>query len=121
MSIHGIWKDLRNGYGVEEILNEVPDEYYPWAMTIIRMLHRNFTKVSTSTWATYCAVVDGHLPSYLNRDEDPEDHREAFLRAIEEHEHQDILLGHYDDLDVSGLIWKAVKPERPDAHRPWSV
>lgn len=108
VSSRTIWELLSNGQGVEEILDNVPDEYYEWVRSEVKRLHTEFNRIAGTTWKTFLNATRSG-PFFWG--DDPRERRKYFAETIKDSAFKGILFSYYDDKPVDEAIWRLIKPE----------
>jgi RNA ligase len=92
---------LSNGGNFEELLKDVPDEFYQKIQEVVRDLvvrHDNIQK----DYMSYFLDITNKV---LSTD------RKSFAEEAKRYNHPSLLFGILDDKDISPIIWKLIKPE----------
>jgi|694.fasta_scaffold00851_41 RNA ligase len=98
-----IWESLKNGDNLEEILQNVPDEFYIWVGGIISDLQKKYDDILFAV----CGV-NNHIV-YNMKDST---RKEIALYLLENYKSvSSILFSIMDGKDYSKIIWDMVKPE----------
>jgi hypothetical protein len=104
-----IWERLRNGDGLQDLIDKVPDEMYKWIDDTARELEFQFNTIREEvSFAAEMLIQEG-----ISR-------KEQALR-IKDHPHKGWIFsaidGNIDRADVKDAIWRSIRPE---AETPWS-
>lgn len=103
-----IWEFLSEGRDIEEILQQVPDEFYAWVKETADDLKRKFSRIKTTGWTSF-------LVSYMraNGENTPgsREHRKAFALEIKDSSLKSLYWCFYDDKPVDEVIWKMIQPQ----------
>lgn len=108
-SARAIWEHMALGDPMEYILENVPDEFYKWAKSIIDDLRRAFKFHAGAALYQFTRATDSLTAT------DPIVRRKQFAELATKSGYPGILFAKYDDKPYDHLIWKLVKPaaERP--------
>ena len=94
-----VWEYLKDGKPFDELLSNVPDEFYSWLEKTRESLLENYSEVEDSA------------RNYFN--ERPADvDRKELAKYFTEYDHPFLCFLMLDDKDYSEKIWKMIKPER---------
>jgi len=105
VSTTAIWEVLSSGGNMDDILKDVPDEFYKKIKDYVKELNYNFHSVKEHAGKLF----DGLYESYDG--ELPEKAKYAqWVKQFEPHV-QTILFKMYDRKDYSSYIWKLIRPE----------
>lgn len=102
VNARSIWEFLKDGKGMEGLLADVPDEFYPWVRSIAGELEAAFGK----TRAEAQSIFDGarlRLGEASRKEYAAEFARHGRLASI--------LFGMLDGKDPSSIIWTMIRPE----------
>lgn len=94
-----IWENLKEGKGIEELIQCVPDEFHKFVKEVVIKLTQQFSDIQEESVATYKRIVkktDG-------------DRKEFALRAQKE-KNPAILFRLYEHKDTSDIIWRLLRP-----------
>ena len=94
-----IWENLKEGKGIEELIQVVPDEFHKWVQEVVIKLVGQFSDIQEESVATYKRIVK----------KTEGDRKEFALRAQKE-KNPAILFRLYEHKDTSDLIWKLLRP-----------
>lgn len=107
ISTRDIWLYIKNGLPLDELLDNVPDEFDEWVRKKIKDFYEEFDKIKTKCLIIYQSDI---MPTEkLTR-------KEVALKILaHEKSIQGILFHIYDDKDFSHLIWGMLYPiyEKP--------
>ncbi len=101
VSTTAVWEVLSNGGNFEELLKDVPDEFYQKIQEVVRDLvvrHDNIQK----DYMSYFLDITNKV---LSTD------RKSFAEEAKRYNHPSLLFGILDGKDISPIIWKLIKPE----------
>jgi hypothetical protein len=105
VSTTGIWEVLSSGGSMDEILKDVPDEFYKKIKEYVKQLRYQYWSVQEHAGKYF----DNLYESYDR--ELPEKAKYAeWVKQFDKHLHP-ILFRMYDNKDYSSYIWKLIKPE----------
>jgi len=102
-----IWDLLRNGQGVDELLERVPDEFYNWVRSTVHDLQADYTYKEELARGIFANLQKENLS---RRDFAAEANQLGSLRSV--------LFAMLDGKDYSQIIWKQLRPE---ATKPFKV
>jgi RNA ligase len=97
VSTKSVWEVLSNGDNMEDLLKDVPDEFYTKIKEYENELVNKFNKIK-HTYEWFFSLMQ-------------KDDRKKFAFSAKEVEHPSILFSMLDGKDVSPIIWKIIKPE----------
>jgi RNA ligase len=98
-----IWEALKNGDELEEILQNVPDEFYDWVSKIISGLQEKYDEILSVVGGVHNHIV------YNMKDST---RKEIALYLLENHKNlSSILFSVLDGKDYSKMIWDMVRPQ----------
>jgi T4 RnlA family RNA ligase len=101
VSTTSVWDVLANGGNMEEILKDVPDEFYDKIKEVVDDLVSQFNDINNK----YYGYFNDIMVEVVSTD------RKAFAERAKEYIHSSILFAHYNGKSVEPIIWKIVKPE----------
>jgi RNA ligase len=105
VSTTGIWEVLSSGGNMDEILKDVPDEFYSKIKSYVKDLRYHYWSVQEHAGKYF----DNLYESYDR--ELPEKSKYAeWVKQFDKHLHP-ILFRMYDNKDYSSYIWKLIRPE----------
>ena len=97
-----IWECLKDGKGLEDLLVDVPDEFYAWVKAIVSEINAAFDK----TRADARAIFD------KTRQRLGEASRKDYAAEFTRHgELSSVLFNMLDGRDPSSIIWTIIRPE----------
>jgi RNA ligase len=108
VSSKSIWEALRNGDGLDDIVDAVPDEFFNWVKETKRGFLEEFNRIERD------ALKEFHRIYIIERKTLKKD----FAMIAKDHELSGLLFNLYDGrTDYSDKIWKMLKPkyEKPFA------
>lgn len=102
VSNRSIWDALRSGTGLDDIINNVPDEFYDWVKETKRDFETRYMEIENKAlkrfWNVY--YVDGKRE------------RKDFAEEVKWNKYSGILFKLYDGKDnYSDQIWKMLRPK----------
>jgi RNA ligase len=103
LSTTSIWDVLSNGGNMENLLINVPDEFYNKIKEYEDELKFMFNSLSNDYWI--------HFRDIQNLMEKVGGDRKNFAHAAKQYQYPSLLFGLLDGKDVSPIIWKIIKPE----------
>jgi RNA ligase len=101
VSTTSVWDVLANGGNMEEILKDVPDEFYDKIKEVVGELINQFNDINNK----YYGYFNDIMAEVVSTD------RKEFAEKAKEYIHSSILFAHYNGKSVEPIIWKIVKPE----------
>jgi RNA ligase len=101
VSTTSVWEVLANGGDMEEILKDVPDEFYDKIKEFVKDLVIQFDNIRRDYIQYYTDIV------FKIGIED----RRGFAEEARKYNHSSILFALLDKKDINPIIWKIVKPE----------
>jgi len=98
-----IWEYLKTGTPMDEVLEQVPDEFYNWAKITKAQLEANFRAIEEKARDEYKVLAT----------------RKETAAYFLTKEYPAILFSMLDDKDYTDAIWNMIKPkfERPFVHK----
>lgn len=108
VSAKSIWEALKNGDGLDDIVDAVPDEFFNWVDETKRVLLEKYREIELEAYKEFHRI-------YMVENKTL---RKDFAEIAKNHEHSGILFKLYDGkTDYSEYIWKTIKPsyEKPFA------
>lgn len=107
VSTKTIWKALRDGGSLDEILDRVPDEFYDWVRFTEADLKQNFSDVADKAHKTFTRILDEHFDGSpyvaLQR------RREFAFEALK-YRNNKLVFAMLDDYSLDKMIWDMVEP-----------
>jgi T4 RnlA family RNA ligase len=101
VSTTSIWEIMANGGNMEEILKDVPDEFYDKIKEVVRDIAIRFDNVRKDYIQYFTDIV------FKIGKED----RRRFAEEARRYKHSSILFTLLDGKDINPIIWKIIKPE----------
>ena len=103
LSTTAVWEVLSNGGNMDELLKDVPDEFYGKIKEYEDELKFMFNSLSND--------YSIHFRDIQNMMDKVGGDRKNFANVAKQYKHPSLLFGMLDGKDVSPIIWKIVKPE----------
>jgi RNA ligase len=103
LSTTAVWEVLSNGGNMDELLKDVPDEFYDKIKEYEDELKFMFNSLSND--------YDIHFRDIQNMMDKVGGDRKNFANVAKQYKYPSLLFGMLDGKDVSPIIWKIVKPE----------
>ena len=97
---YNIWEYLKSGQPLDEILEQVPDEFFNWAKATKKKLESEYTKVETQAKSDFKILET----------------RKETAEYFKTCKYPGILFSMLDEKKYETIIWKIVKP---DYCKPW--
>ena len=97
VSTKSVWEVLSNGDNMEDLLKDVPDEFYSKIKEYERELLGEYNKIETVSTTRFNEF------KHLNKKE--------YAEQIKFNKYNSVLFSMYDGKDYSKIIWKIIKPE----------
>jgi RNA ligase len=105
VSTTGIWEVLSNGGNFDELLKDIPDEFYQKIKSYVLELESNYAYVLEESKKLY----NGFYSEFNHQEISKKDFA---LWVMKQDEHlRPILFKMYDKKEYSSYIWKLIKPE----------
>jgi T4 RnlA family RNA ligase len=101
VSTTSVWEIMANGGNMEEILKDVPDEFYDKIKEVVRDIAVRFDNIRTDYIQYFTDIV-----FKIGRED-----RRRFAEEARRYKHSSILFALLDGKDITPIIWKIVKPE----------
>jgi RNA ligase len=101
VSTTSIWDVLSSGGNMEEVLKEVPDEFYDKIKEVVQDLVHKFESIQKNYLQHYLDITDKIVST----------NKKAFAEEAKKYTHPEILFAMLSGKDVAPFIWKIVKPE----------
>jgi len=103
-----IWESLKNGEGLDEVIDRVPDEFYNWVRRTEKGLNDMYIEIEVETLREFVRVTN--LVS-LKNGFDPFERKKEFALIAKEFKHSGLLFSMYNNKNYSEAIWKMIKPD----------
>lgn len=103
LSTTAVWEVLSNGGSMDELLKEVPDEFYNKIKQYEEKLRFQFNLIDTD-YKTFFRYIQIKVEEYGGD-------RGTFARLAKEYTYPSLMFGLLDGKDISPIIWKIIKPE----------
>lgn len=101
VSTTSVWEVLANGGDMEDVLKDVPDEFYDKIKEFVKDLVIRFDNIRRDYIQYYTDIV------FKIGIED----RRGFAEEARRYNHSSILFALLDKKDINPIIWKIIKPE----------
>jgi RNA ligase len=101
VSTTSIWEVMANGGNMEEVLKDVPDEFYDKIKEVVGDIAVRFDNIRTDYIQYFTDIV-----FKIGRED-----RRRFAEEARRYNHSSILFAMLDGKDINPIIWKIVKPE----------
>jgi hypothetical protein len=101
VSTTSIWEVMANGGNMEEVLKDVPDEFYDKIKEVVRDLVLRFDNIKRDYFQYYLNITN----KVVSTD------RRAFAEEAKRYSHPAILFALLNGKNIEPIIWKIVKPE----------
>ncbi len=92
-----IWENLKEGKGIEELIDKVPDEFYQWVKKTATKLQEEYSVIELN-----CSHIAKLAQSFDTRKEQAE--------FILRYKNTGVIFQMLDGKDYSQAIWKIIKP-----------
>jgi RNA ligase len=102
VSSRNIWEYLRTGASLEEILEQVPDEFYQWVRQTESRLKAQHAAIDKQAREKYQWILRQLEAGFSRKD---------FAALATRYDHPHLLFGLLDEKDLHDRIWKLVEPE----------
>lgn len=106
LSTTAVWEVLSNGGSMDELLKDVPDEFYEKIKEYENELNFSFYTINKE----YAWIFNTIRNQYFEAHE-KEFNRAEFAMLAKKYKYPSILFSLLDGKDISPLVWKIVKPE----------
>jgi RNA ligase len=97
VSTKSVWEVLSNGDNMEDLLKDVPDEFYTKIKEYELELKKTYSKIETICVNTF------------NKFKELE--RKEYAEEVKWNKYSSVLFSMYNGKDYSPIIWKIIKPE----------
>ena len=113
VSSYDIWENLKSfGKLDEDLLTQVPDEFYEWVRKVESDLKAEYKTIEDLYEQTYNNILSFIFVMTPRGDQDTfVKHRAEFAKLAKSYNHPGILFAMYDGKDYSQMIWKMIKPK----------
>lgn len=102
-----IWEALKNGNGINQIIENVPDEFYLWVKKTINELEDKYNIIELEGLRKFKDIIfeisDNNLDHKLYT-------KKEFALKAKEYKYPSLLFYMYDGKNYSEHIWKIIKP-----------
>lgn len=99
-----IWDTLRRGGDMNELIEQVPDEFFGWVRSVEADLRKRYAEIETDIRAQFAAT-----PRF--------EHRKAAAEYFRNMEFPSIMFAMLDGKDYSDHIWRLLRPSEDEAFR----
>jgi RNA ligase len=109
VSTTAVWEVLSNGGNFEDLIKDVPDEFYQKIKDFEKSLKYNFFQISE-----YCGKYHDGFRYGKFGDKDPEPTRKEYAEFVMKNVKptlRPIMFSMWDKKDYGSIIWKLIKPE----------
>ena len=106
ISTKSVWEVLSNGDNMEDLLKDVPDEFYTKIKEYENILKNEFNTLKKEYEWIFNKVRNTYFEVYGK-----EFTRAEFASLAKRYKYPSILFSMLDGRDVSPIIWKAIQPE----------
>ena len=96
-----IWEHLKNGEPLDELVEQVPDEFFDWVRETARDLTIRYENIECDYLSYYEEII-------LKAGGDD---RKAFAEEAKRYNHPGILFSMLDSRDYSQAIWRMIRPQ----------
>jgi len=103
LSTTAVWECLSSGSAIEDLLTDVPDEFYNKIKDYSDSLKNNFLLLENDYKMIYKAIKNKEAEGSWNRG--------VFAAYATMYKHPSILFHMLDNRDYSHVIWKIIKPD----------
>ena len=97
VSTKSVWEVLSNGDDMEDLLKDVPDEFYSKIKEYERELLGEYNKIETISTTRFNEF------KHLNKKE--------YAEQVKFNKYNSVLFSMYDGKDYSKIIWRMIQPE----------
>lgn len=106
LSTTAVWEVLSNGGSMDEILKDVPDEFYDKIKEYEKELRFSFDTINREYGWIFNKIRNVYFDVY-----EKEFNRAEFAELAKRYKYPSILFALLDGKDISPIIWKIVKPK----------
>ena len=100
-----IWENLKDGNSFEELLTNVPDEFYGKVKYWVDKLNVDFIKIKIDAIEEYINIINTLIKNKI-----PFSKKEFASYAVKSN-NSSILFNIYDNKEYEHIIWEKIKPE----------
>jgi RNA ligase len=117
LSTTAVWEVLSNVGSMDELLKDVPDEFYNKIKEYEEKLKFQFNLIDTDYKIFFnhiqiaVAPTSSDLSTYWQKVKEVGGDRAKFAHLAKEYSYPSLLFGLLDGKDISPIIWKIIKPE----------
>jgi RNA ligase len=105
VSSYDIWENLRDhGELPKELFDRVPDEFFSWVRNTSSQIIENYASLEKTVKEEFQRVTDSL------RNVESSEYNKEFASKVQNHEFKGLLFSMRNGRDISGHIWKLVKP-----------
>lgn len=104
-----IWEHLKEGKGVDDLVEKVPDEFYRWVKDVVRRLGGEFEKIRSAVNHYSANVI---APLVLEGAS-----RKDIAEVIKRTEYPGLLFAALDGKDYEPMIWRMVRPHGRSSYK----
>jgi RNA ligase len=101
VSTTSVWEIMANGGNMEDVLKDVPDEFYDKIKEVVRDIAVRFDNIRTDYIQYFTDIV-----FKIGRED-----RRRFAEEAKRYNHPSILFALLDKKSINPIIWRIVKPE----------
>jgi len=106
LSTTAVWEVLSNGGSMDELLKDVPDEFYEKIKEYENELNFSFYTINKEYDWIFNTIRNQYFEAH-----EKEFNRAEFAMLAKKYKYPSILFSLLDGKDISPLVWKIVKPE----------
>lgn len=109
VSTRTIWQYLRDGESIDEMIQNVPDEFYDWVKSKVSQLTLHFAEVTRDCHDAYKDIYSGVADIV-----DDVERKKSFalkVQTVLDKKCWSVLFRMYDKRDYRELVWKIVEPK----------
>lgn len=102
-----VWEHLRTGESIQELVDNVPEEFEWWVRETAQALELTFSHRFYQAHEEHeriVELVDG-------QQEDPATWRRRFAEEAKKYPHPGLLFAILDNRDITDAVWKMIRPE----------
>lgn len=101
-----VWRTLRDGQSLDELLDRVPDEFHEWLKTTIKQLETQYAEIEAQAVVEFDKIMS-KLAIGADRGE--------FARYAKKTRLAPLMFAMLDKKNYSGIIWKWLEPRRSES------